>query len=98
VGEARLGEMTGGGNFMRRSCWGLSIQHVPEDCGCSGAGMPRMSPVLLKYTFISVISFLCPGQYKHSDSIICNKQKHLGKQPWQKKKPSYLAISIPWLH
>lgn len=57
-----------------------------------------MSSVLLKHTVISVISFLCLDQYQHSDPVIYNKQKHLGKQLWQKKKPSYLAISVPWLH
>lgn len=73
----------------------FSSAYVPEDCGYSGAGMPRMSSVLLKHTVISVICFLCPGQYKHSDRVICYKQKHVGKQLWQKKNLSYLAISVP---
>lgn len=58
--------------------------------------MPRMSSVLLKYRVISVISVSC--QRKHSDTIICNRQKHIRKQLCQKKKPGYLAVSAPWLH
>lgn len=57
--------------------------------------MPTICSVLFKNTVTSVISFVCPGQKKHSDSVVCNKQKHLGKHLWQKKKPSNLPFQFP---